>query len=93
MSTATFATLLLAAPASSYACTISWSGGAGNNSWQEAANWTPERQPDATDHVCIPPSATVEVSQEVGSVLTVAGDGKLSLLPGAVLRLTAYSPA
>ncbi len=65
-------------------CTITWDGGAATNSWHDAANWTGDALPGPTDHVCIPASVTVEVSQDAGSVLTVQSQGTLSITGGSL---------
>jgi hypothetical protein len=88
-SLATFAALLLAAPASSQSsCTITWTGHASNHLWGEPGNWEPSRAPEARDNVCIPASNTVEISQEVVSVSTLSSQGRLIVPSGAGLRTT-----
>lgn len=37
--------------------TIRWDGGANTSAWGTPANWSPERVPEATDHVCIDSTA------------------------------------
>jgi hypothetical protein len=70
--------------------TITWDGGAGTTAWGTAANWTGDRVPGSTDHVCIPsaaPVASVAFSTGIVSVqsldarkpFTISG-GQLTLL-------------
>lgn len=40
--------------AGSPACTISWTGGAGNQQWTTSSNWDLNRVPGSSDFVCIP---------------------------------------
>jgi hypothetical protein len=68
-------------------CTITWTGGGESNIWSAPANWAPERLPGATDHVCIPPSATVEMTEGASSVLTLDSEGIVSIRSGE-LKLT-----
>jgi hypothetical protein len=75
------ATLTDATPtAAQSTCTNTWTGGAGDNQWTSAGNWSSGSVPDSTDDVCIGPgmsaSTTVNLDEE-GSVtvdsLTVGG--------------------
>ena len=66
------------------ACTLAWDGGAGTSSWDDSANWTGDRLPDAGDLACLGSDAVVRFtgSATVGGLrvdgaLTVASLGSL----------------
>ncbi|HLW78536.1 MAG TPA: hypothetical protein VKU44_02960, partial [Terriglobia bacterium] len=82
------ALLFATGSAAASSCSITWTGNAGNDMWSEAANWSSERLPDASDHVCIPAFSTAEIMQNVGSISTLEGEGTLSMWPGSELQLT-----
>ncbi len=49
-------------------CIITWTGGAGTNSWHTTGNWDLNRVPGTTDSVCIPDVApNVTVTHSTGT--------------------------
>jgi hypothetical protein len=68
-------------------CTIAWTGASETDFWSVSSNWTPERVPRATDRVCIPSSATVEITEGNNSALTLDSEGTVLLRSGE-LKLT-----
>lgn len=97
------ALLALASPHAAHAATscsagtrtISWDGGAGTTSWQDAANWTGDHVPGTSDHVCIGQSGvTVQLSSNVASVQSVEAVTGASLqVNGGTLTLNSTTIA
>jgi hypothetical protein len=75
---ATFATTAAAAQA----CTETWTGNAGDGSWNTANNWSPAQVPQTTDSVCITAAGTYTVTLPAGGA-DFAGADIASLTLGA----------
>ncbi len=71
------AVLALWLPASTSAdggCTATWTGDAGDGSWQSPGNWSTDAEPGSSDVVCVGAGATVTVTGTAqASVLKVEG--------------------
>ncbi len=69
---AAFAVVMLNAPTATAAvCTVSWDGGAGTPSWQDADNWDSNALPVAGEDVCIEPATSMTITYAAES-LTIA---------------------
>src|SRR5438874_6736589 len=82
---ATWMAMRSAGAASCTIATITWDGGAGTTSWEDATNWNPDRLPTTTDHVCIPsgaPGTFVSVNASE-TVLSVEGQKQVRI-PGSL---------
>lgn len=81
-------------PASASPCdqaTITWDGGANTTAWTTAANWSGDRLPTSSDHVCIPagsPGASVVHS---GTSTIQSLEARKSFTLGGSLALTSTS--
>jgi hypothetical protein len=66
--------------------TSTWDGGASTSSWHDAANWSGDTLPQATDHVCIPDTAIAAVGYSSGttSVLSLESQEALSVTGGSL---------
>lgn len=73
------------------ACTINWTGSAGDQQWTTATNWNPIRVPNSTDVACIPSSyhgPAVTISSGTNSVSGVNAQGTAGFeLQGGFLQL------
>lgn len=49
------------------AATVTWDGGAGTNSWHDAANWNPDGIPAAADDVIISVQGSMTIAHTVGT--------------------------
>ncbi len=63
-------------------CTATWDGGAGNDYWDIAANWSDNRLPGESDVACIGPDVKVELSSLWVSVAALRSDSPLKLSGG-----------
>ncbi len=67
--------VLLAFPKSlAAACTVTWTGNAGDGQWTTAANWSSGSLPGANDNVCIPSGKTVTLVGS-SSISSITSDG------------------
>ena len=80
---------LLVFPTLAHACSISWTGGAGDGQWTTAANWDLNRVPNTSDDVCIISGMNVTLSGFGATInsLTNAGTLFLATAPGYGLGL------
>jgi hypothetical protein len=74
------------------ACTDSWTGGAGDELWQTAGNWSAGRVPSSGDHACIGPETTVQLSG-ASSLASLADEGALIVDGSLELTSTAEPSA
>lgn len=65
-----------------------WDGGAGTNSWMDAANWTGDVLPTATSTVNIGNGVTVVVPSGTALAKVIANNGNLTVQSGATLTVT-----
>ncbi|HTA36635.1 MAG TPA: Ig-like domain repeat protein, partial [Solirubrobacteraceae bacterium] len=65
-------------------CTVSWTGAAGDGSWQSAGNWSTDSVPGEGDRACLPSGATVSVSSGSARIGSIAGDGQLTIDGGSL---------
>ncbi len=67
------------------ACTDTWTGGAGNDSWDTAGNWATGSIPGADDHACIlSNNTTVAVSGHADQVGWLTDEGTLEVTSGSL---------
>jgi hypothetical protein len=55
------------------ACTVTWTGAAGDQQWTTAKNWSPARVPGTKDIACVPASYDGPAVQVAGGTNVVAG--------------------
>ena len=73
--------------------TITWDGGGDTTDWSTDANWNPDRQPGASDHVCIP-AAAPQASVVLGAGVTVRSvEATKPLTVGGTLEVTSTTQA
>ena len=70
--------------ASSSSCSDTWTGEAGDNSWQNAENWSTGNVPTSGDRVCIASGATVDITGGANAVGSIAGAGGLAISGGSL---------
>ncbi len=63
-------------------CTDTWTGDAGDGSWQSAGNWSTEAPPTSSDVVCIGSGATVNISSGANAASWIEGEGSLNISGG-----------
>ncbi|HEV2757580.1 MAG TPA: hypothetical protein VG318_17585, partial [Actinomycetota bacterium] len=73
--------------------TISWDGGAGTSSWATPANWTGDRLPDASDHVCIPSGAAGSSVSHSGTTSIKSLEAQKPFALGGSLSLSSTTVA
>ena len=86
---------LVALPASTVAdpsCTDTWTGDAGTEAWQTAANWSTDSVPGSGDVVCIGVGTTVQITGGTNQVGSLQDEGSLEISGGS-LELTGSSEA
>ena len=73
--------IFLIAPQIAEACTINWSGNAGDGYWTTAGNWDLNRIPNSNDNVCIGSGFVVNTvdGKNIGTILSLTLDGSLTL--------------
>ena len=80
-----FVVCALAAPTAALAAIVTWDGGAGTNSWHDAANWSSNTLPAAGDDVVLPTLASSYTVVHSTGTTSVA---KVDVWSGATLRVT-----
>ena len=80
-----FVVCALAAPTAALAAIVTWDGGAGTNSWHDAANWSSNTLPAAGDDVVLPTLASSYTVVHSTGTTSVA---KVDVGSGATLRVT-----
>src|SRR5688572_15548454 len=75
----------LAAPTAALAAIVTWDGGAGTNSWHDAANWSANTLPAVGDDVVLPTLASSYTVVHSTGTTSVA---KVDVRSGATLRVT-----
>jgi 6-phosphogluconolactonase len=73
--------IFLIAPQIAEACTINWTGNAGDGYWTTAGNWDLNRIPNSNDNVCIGSGFVVNTvdGKNIGTILSLTLDGSLTL--------------
>jgi len=73
--------IFLIAPQIAQACTINWTGKAGDHYWTTAGNWDTNQIPGPTDNVCIGSGFVVNTvdGKTIGTILSLTLDGSLTL--------------
>ena len=86
---------LVVLPASTIAdpsCTDTWTGGAGTEVWQTAANWSTGSVPGSGDIACVGSGVTVQVTGGSNQAASLQDEGGLDISGGS-LELTSSSEA
>jgi hypothetical protein len=52
-------------PAMAASCSVTWTGNAGNGSWNTASNWSPKTVPGPASNVCIPTLTTADATPPI----------------------------
>jgi 6-phosphogluconolactonase (cycloisomerase 2 family) len=73
--------IFLIAPQIAQACSINWTGKAGDGYWTTAGNWDLNRIPNSNDSVCIGSGFVVNTVDgvNIGTILSLTLDGSLTL--------------
>jgi hypothetical protein len=82
----------LAAPAMAASCSATWTGNAGNGSWNTASNWSPETVPGPASNVCIPTLTTADATPPISiHSLQLAEGASLIIGSGSVSVATSIA--
>ncbi len=65
-------------------CTDTWTGDAGDGSWQTAGNWSTSSVPTSTTRACIPSGATATISYSNTTVGSITGEGDIAVVSGTL---------
>jgi hypothetical protein len=73
--------IFLIAPQIAQACSINWTGNAGDGYWTTPGNWDLNRLPNSNDSVCIASGFVVNTvdGKNIGTILSLTLDGSLTL--------------
>jgi hypothetical protein len=74
-------------------CTDTWTGAAGDGLWQTATNWSSGSAPSSSDHACIGPETTVQVTSGSNAVASVKDEGALLIDGGSLEVASAEAPS
>jgi Concanavalin A-like lectin/glucanases superfamily len=74
-------------------CTDTWTGAAGDGLWQTATNWSSGSAPSSSDHACIGPETTVQVTSAGNAVASVKDEGVLLIDDGSLEITDAEDPS
>ncbi|HLH14728.1 MAG TPA: hypothetical protein VKV16_08045, partial [Solirubrobacteraceae bacterium] len=66
------------------ACSDTWTGAAGDGSWDTARNWASGSVPSTGDHVCIPSGASVTASGSGDQAGWITDEGTLAIVYGSL---------
>ncbi|MGH2904903.1 MAG: hypothetical protein ACRDK7_15175 [Solirubrobacteraceae bacterium] len=75
---------LPAATSADPTCTVTWTGTAGDGSWQTAENWSTDSVPSSSDVACIGSGTTVHVTGGSNAVGTLLDEGTLDISSGSL---------
>jgi RHS repeat-associated protein len=76
-----------AAGADPPACTVTWTGGAGDGQWGSADNWSTDSVPSSTDVVCIDSGQSVSIASGAAQAAVILADGATVSVSGGSLQL------